>query len=430
MTEGGARNGVYILCHSEEAGRPKNLLSVQFRQDVIIFVMDDVIVVGAGPIGSFIASRLAELGYRVIVLEQKEGVGQNICCTGIISVECFSTFNLEATILREMNSAKLFAPGGEFIKLERGIPQAYIIDRASLDKSLRERAQRHGASYLFSASAVSVVPETDCVSVTVDYRGRQKTFTAKAVVLACGFGSGLPEKLGLGKIANFAVGAQAKVDTIDIDEIELYFDQNLFPGFFGWLVPTNHGRALAGLLVPNAPALYLRNFLDHLRAQSKIASTEVDMRFGTISLGTLPRTYSDRIIVVGDAAGQVKATTGGGIYYGLLSADIAVDCLHQAFLADDFSAAKLALYDKRWRAKLGRELQIGYWVRRFCEKLSNRRIDYLFRVAQDNGIPQLIAEWPDFSFDWHGPLIARVLKSLALAAPLQSIAALSKHGKS
>lgn len=388
--------------------------------------MDDVIVVGAGPMGSFIASRLAELGYRVIVLEQKEGVGENVCCTGIISVECFNTFNLEATILREMSSAKFFAPCGEFIRLERGSPQAYIIDRASLDKSLRERAQRHGANYLFSASVVTATPETDCVSATVDYHGKQRIFTAQAVVLACGFGSGLPEKIGLGEITNFVTGAQAEVDT-DIDEVEVYFDQNLFPGFCGWLVPTNHGKGLAGLLVPNDPALYLRNFLHHLQAQGKIASTEVEMKFGTIPLGTLPRTYSDRIIVVGDAAGQVKPTTGGGIYYGLLCADIAVDCLHQAFLTDDFSAAKLAIYDKRWRAKLDHELQIGYRVRRLYKKLSNRRIDYLFRVAQDNGIPRLIAEWPDFSFDWHGPLITKISKHLATEASLQPIRTLLKH---
>jgi len=389
--------------------------------------MYDVIVVGAGPTGSFIASRLAELGYRVIVLEQKEGAGENICCTGIISVECFNTFNLEATILREASSAKFFAPGGEFIRLERESPQAYIIDRASLDKSLRERAQRYGASYLFSAPAVSLTPETDCVSATVDYHGKQRTFTARAVVLACGFGSGLPEKIGLGEIADFVSGAQAEVDTIDLDEVEVYWDQNLFPGSFGWLVPTKQDKGLAGLLAPKNPALYLRNFLHHLRAQGKIASTEADMKFGIVPLRTLARTYSDRIIVVGDAAGQVKPTTGGGIYYGLLCADIAVACLRQAFLADDFSAAKLAIYDKRWRARLGRELQIGYRVRRLYQKLSNRRIDQLFQAAQDNGIPGLIAEWPDLSFDWHGPLIAKVLKSLAIAAPLQSITALLKN---
>jgi len=389
--------------------------------------MYDVIVVGAGPIGSFIASRLAELGYRVIALEQKEGVGENVCCTGIISVECFSTFNLKAAIFRKANSAKFFAPCGQFIRLERENPQAYIIDRVSLDKSLRERAQRHGANYLFSASVVAVTPETDCVSATVDYHGKQRTFTAQAVVLACGFGSRLPEKIGLGKITDFVSGAQAEVDTIDLDEVELYFDQNLFPGFFGWLVPTSSSKGLVGLLVEEPPAPYLRDFLHHLRTQGKIASTEAEMKFGTIPLGTLARTYSDRMIVVGDAAGQVKPTTGGGIYYGLLCADIAVDCLHQAFLANDFSAARLSSYDKRWRAKLDHELQVGYQVRRLYKKLGNRRIDKLISVAQDNGIPRLIAEWPDFSFDWHGPLISQGVKHLALTAPLQPITRLSKH---
>jgi len=389
--------------------------------------MYDVIVVGAGPIGSFIASRLAELGYRVIALEQKEGVGENVCCTGIISAKCFSTFNLDATIFRKANSAKFFAPCGQFIRLERENPQAYIVDRASLDKSLRERAQRHGANYLFSALVVAVTPEADCISATVDYHGKQRIFTAQAVILACGFGSGLPEKIGLGEITDFASGAQAEVNTIDLDEVKLYFDQNLFPGFFGWLVPTNHDKALAGLLVPNDPALYLRNFLHHLRVQDKIASTEVDMKFGTIPLGTLPRTCSDRIIVVGAAAGQVKPTTGGGIYYGLLCADIAVDCLYQAFLANDFSAAKLAIYDKRWRAKLDHELQIGYRVRRLYKKLGNRRIDKLISVAKDSGIPQLVAEWPDFSFDWHGPLITKISKHLATEASLQPIRTLLKH---
>ncbi|GAH63707.1 unnamed protein product, partial [marine sediment metagenome] len=86
-----------------------------------------------------------------------------------------------------------------------------------------------------------------------------------------------------------------------------------------------------------------------------------------------------------------------------------------------------AIYDKRWRAKLDHELQIGYRARRLYKKLSNRHIDYLFRAAQDNGIPRLIAEWPDFSFDWHGPFIAKVLKHLATEASLQPIRTLLKH---
>ena len=389
----------------------------------------DVVVVGAGPSGSHTASRLSELGYRVIVLERKEEAGEDICCTGIISVECFDAFNLEAVILRQASSAKFFAPSGESIRLHRDNSLAYILDRPSLDKSLKEHAQRCGADYLFSAPVVAITPEPDCISVMVDCRGEQRTFNGQAVILACGFISKLPEKIGLGKINNFAFGAQAEVDTIDIDEVEVYFDQNLFPGFFGWLVPTSANKGLAGLLVGENPALHLGDWLSRLQSQGKIATSQVDKKFDAIPMGFLRRTYDDRIIVVGEAAGHVKPTTGGGIYYGLLCADIAADCLHQAFLTNDFSAAGLSVYDRQWRVKLGHELKTGYWARRFYKRLSNRRINHLFQLARDNGIPELVAEGQDFSFDWHGSLVSGALKRLAIGVPLQPIRGLLKHNR-
>jgi geranylgeranyl reductase family protein len=382
--------------------------------------MYDVIVIGAGPSGSYVASRLAQLGHGVIVLDKKREAGNHTCCTGIISVECFDAFNLDATIFRQASSAKFFSPSGQFITLKRESPQACIVDRPSLDRSLKEHARRNGAEYLFSAPVVAVIPEPDCVSVTVDYQGEQRTLTAKAVVLACGFGSKFPERLGLGKINDFVFGAQAAVNTINIDEVEVYFDQNLFPGFFGWLVPTSDNKGLAGLLVQETPSSYLNNLLSHLQSQYKITSFE-DISFGTIPLGTLARTYSDRTVVIGDAAGQVKPTTGGGIYYGLLCADIAAECLHQAFLADDFSAARLSAYDKQWRAKLGSELQTGYLAHRLYQKLSNHCIDRLFRAARDKGIPGLVAESEDFSFDWHRPLILKLAQKLAFSLPARLI---------
>ncbi len=388
--------------------------------------MYDVIVVGAGPTGSYAALRLAQLGYRVIVLEQKEEPGENICCTGIVSAECLDTFNLDADILREVKSARCFAPCGQFIRLERENLRACIIDTASLERHLMKRAQSCGADCLFSAQVLCVYPETDHISATVNYRGEQRIITARIVVLACGLECQLPEEFGLGRITNFAIGAQAEVNT-NINEVEVYLDQELFPGFFGWLVPTSGSSGLAGLITPKSPALYLGNFLHHLHAQGKIDTTKVDMKFGKIPFGTLPRTYDDRLVVVGDAAGQVKPTTGGGIYLGLLCTDMAVKCLDRAFSLNDFSLARLSEYDKQWRARLSRELKMGYRMRRFYHKLTNRRIDHLFKVAQGDGIPELIAEWPGFSFDWHSALVSEVGKHLAVAAAIQPIKGLLKN---
>ena len=388
--------------------------------------MYDVIVVGAGPSGSYIASRLAQLGYRVIVMERKKEAGEDICCTGIISVDCFNTFKLDATIFGQASSAKFFAPSGEFIRLERQNPQAYIVDRATLDRSLKERAQKYGAEYLFSALVAALSSEPNQILVTVESQGKRMEFNAQTVVLACGFSPDLPRKLGLGGIANFAFGAQAEVDT-NVDEVEVYFDQELFPGFFGWLVPTSASKGLAGLLVSQKPAFYLDNFLSCLYNRGKISSV-ADERFGMIPLATLPRSYSDRILIIGDAAGQVKPTTGGGIYYGLLCADVAADCLHQAFLANDFSAVKLSLYEKRWRAKLGSDLKTDYRARHFYQNLSNHQIDHLFQLARDDGIAELVAEWSDFSFDWHRAIILKMLKGLAFNMPIKSIRTLLEGG--
>ena len=96
------------------------------------------------------------------------------------------------------------------------------------------------------------------------------------------------------------------------------------------MVPTASGRARVGLLSRRNPGLYLSKLLASLLAQGKLASSEAEPSYGGIPLKPLPRIYGERLLVARDAAGQVKPTTGGGIYFGLLCADMAADTLHQA----------------------------------------------------------------------------------------------------
>jgi flavin-dependent dehydrogenase len=150
-------------------------------------------------------------------------------------------------------------------------------------------------------------------------------------------------------------------------------------------------------------------FLRHLKDQGKIPSRKAPIRFGGIPLKPLRHTCSHRVIVVGDAAGQVKPTTGGGIYYGLLCADIAVDVLDRTMAGKDFSAKALSEYEKQWKKLLGRELRIGRWARRAFERLSDRRMERLFHMVQDSRATESLLNAPDFSFDWHSRLILRAL---------------------
>ena len=366
--------------------------------------------------GSYVAYKLAGLGYEVVVLEQKPGLGERVCCTGIISQECVSSFVVDDNvILRCVNSAKLFSPSGKVLKLWREKTQACIIDRAAFDVFMASRAQGNGAEYMLNSQVSDIGIRDDRVSLEAICHGEKLNLEARAAVIAAGFGSRLAEKLGLGKVDDFIMGAQSEVETREIDEVEVYFSQEIAPGFFAWLVPTSPNRALVGLLSRHSPGLYLRKLVSSLLAQDKIISAEVKPCYRGISLKPLPKTYSKRLLVVGDAAGQVKPTTGGGIYYGLLCADIAADTLHSALESDDLSARRLAYYQREWKKKLGRELMIDYWARKFYERLSDRQIDRIFGIIKSNGIDERLLKAEDLSFDWHSEVVLRLLRHRAIS---------------
>ncbi|MFC2021854.1 NAD(P)-binding protein [Chloroflexota bacterium] len=118
-----------------------------------------MIVVGSGPAGSQVAYKLADMGYGVAVVEQKERLGEPVCCTGIISEECVSSFAIdESVIFRRANSAKVFSPSGKLLSLRRQEPQACIVDRAAFNVSLANRAQGKGVEYVLNSPVSSAYP--------------------------------------------------------------------------------------------------------------------------------------------------------------------------------------------------------------------------------------------------------------------------------
>ncbi len=378
--------------------------------------MHDAIVVGAGPVGNYIAYRLAKFGYKVLVLERRPKVGETACCTGIIGKECFNRFPIVNNgVLTEHSSAKFFSPSGKCLRLSKDTVQACVVDRPVFDRALAQKAQEEGTEYLFSARVKDISLRNNCVKAKVERKGETTDFEGRMAVISSGFGPALPQRLGLGKIPDFVLGAQAEVKVRDLEEVEVYFGQGIAPGFFGWLVPTSNGEALAGLLSRRSPGSYLKNLLDSLLARGKITPNETRIVYGGIPLKPLTRTYTERVIVVGDAAGQVKPTTGGGIYYGLLCADIAAEVIHDAIIADDLSAKRLARYERGWKEKLSKELEIGYWARKTYERLNDRQIENVFDIIKENNIHESILQSPDFSFDWHGHSILRALKNEPLA---------------
>jgi len=385
--------------------------------------LDDALVIGGGPVGSRVAFGLAGVGAKVVVLEQKENLGEPVCCTGIISEECVSTFGIDQdVILRRMNSARIFSPSGRMLRLWREEPQACIVDRPAFNVALARRAQVRGVGYVTGSQVRKLEVGGDGVRAeVVDRKGKSRVFQARIAVITTGFGSRMVEGVGFGKVRDSVGGAQAEVETSGVEEVEVYMGQEIAPAFFAWLVPTSPQRALVGLLSRRRPGDYLKRLLSSLVSQDKIVSDEVELSYGAIPLRPLARSFSDRMVVVGTAAGQVKPTTGGGIYYGLLCADIAVSNLKRALENDTLSARDLAGYERDWKKLLGRELRIGYWARRFYQLLSDRQVDGVFDITKSAGIDQALLAADDLSFDWHSPVVLKLVGNQAFSKVFKAI---------
>jgi len=395
----------------------------------------DVIVIGAGVSGCVTAEGLAARGFRTLLLEKKAAAGLDVCCTGIIGHECLEMLNVAPLVRQEARGARFVAPSGRSTCIQRATPVAYILDRGELDRTLLSRAVQAGVEAQFGARVLSLEPSARGVKVQFEQGGKKFSAESRYAVLATGYGSGLPRSLGFGKIDDHLAGAQAVVTLKDpgesaVDsahetalhrpsaEVRVLADQNLWPGGFAWLVPTGGGQGLAGLVTRGGDVRQLDTLLQRFKAQGLIISTDCCRSYGPIPIRPRPRTGQDRLLVVGDAAGHVKPTTGGGIYYGALGAHIAVDVLTSELSGQP--ASGIRTYQTRWQQRLNAEMRLGYFAQKVWRRLQNPQIESLFDLAMRHDMPDRIATSPRFSFDWHGPLLLETAQLLSLRQELRS----------
>lgn len=370
--------------------------------------MHDVIVVGAGPTGCYVARELTRRGYRVLVLEEHQLVGEPVHCTGIIGAEVFRRFDLDpGSIETQLCSARIFSPSGQSFRVASKDPRAVVVDRSQFDRHLAGQALSHGASFLLGMRVTDVRPTEQGVYVTAGDRHSSHTFPASLVILATGVERSLTERLGLAQPAEqMLTGAQLIAETADLTEVEVHFGQTTAPGGFAWAVPGNGHGCRIGLVCRDRPQGRLRAFATRLEQRGAIGRPQGPIRCRPIPTGGRTPSYTDRVLVVGDAAGQVKSTTSGGVYYGLLGAEAAVAVADEALQQHDVSASRLAVYEQTWRARIGVEQAAGRLCRRLQSGLRDRDLEALFWVARRTGLPRVLSR---LRFDWHATSLLSLL---------------------
>jgi geranylgeranyl reductase family protein len=362
------------------------------------------VVIGSGPAGAITAERLAKRGHDVVLLEEHESVGAPVHCTGLLGFDAFDEFDLPRSLIHGFaESARFWGATGGSVSVKSDRIRAAVIDRRALDQHLADRAIQAGSALRPGTRAEQIAVTEKGVSVSVRAADSVHTLHARVCVLACGANYRFHRPLGLGVPQVFLQSAQLETPFPLVSDVEVRFGRDIAPAGFAWLVPLQReGASFAriGLMSETRSRARFDAFLTTLCDRAGVDRSSLPApRLKMLPLGPVPRTYADRVVAVGDAAGLVKPTTGGGIYYGLLSGALASDVLDHALRVDRLTAGALARYETRWRKRLGQEIRVGLAFRRIAATLNDESIDSLIELARVNGVVPLLQE--KATFNWH-----------------------------
>jgi digeranylgeranylglycerophospholipid reductase len=357
----------------------------------------DVLIVGGGPGGLYAASRFAHAGYRVLVCEEHETIGEPVHCTGIVASDSFDEFDLPRdAVLNALTRVTFVSPSLVPIGYTTPKAEAVVIDRGRFDRALADRARLAGAEVRAGARVTDL--EIDDAGVRAQVGGER--IRARLVVLACGAVYSAQRRMGLGLPGSYLHTAQRELRAARLGDVEVHFGQDVAPSGFAWAVPVERPsgpHVRVGVMTSHDAPRHFHRMLGRVAARWGIEEDAAPPHLKILPLGAIGRTYATRMLVVGDAAGLVKPTTGGGIYYSIVSAALAAETGGRALSRDRLDAGSLAPYESAWRGRLAREFDAQHALRRAAVTMSDTDIDKLFDLAQTDGVMPLVRKTARFN---------------------------------
>jgi geranylgeranyl reductase family protein len=369
----------------------------------------DVAVIGAGPAGLTAARALAARGHDVLVLEEHSHIGLPVHCTGVLGADAFQEFDLPShSVLGSAESATFVSADGSRVSVDAEKARAVIVDRALFDQALADQSRAAGAELRAGARVQAIAPGPRSVTIRIE---GTTPIEARACVLACGANYRFNRQLGFGVPRTFLQSAQLEEPLDGPPSVEVHLGREVAPGGFGWVVPFRRDgvpHARLGLMCESRALARFRAFAGRIRGSYAAGGQSRQPRLKILPLGPVSRTYAARVLAVGDAAGLAKPTTGGGIYYSLISGQLAAATLDEALRADDLREGRLRRYETQWRDRVGAEIRIGLAFRVLAARMNDRAIDSVIELARVDGIVPLLRQTADFN--WHRQSALALLK--------------------
>ncbi len=353
----------------------------------------DVVIAGGSIAGLICAREIAEKGYRVLVIEEDYEIGTPEHCGGLVSVTGLQELGIiphRKTYERRIDTAEIFSPNGKSFVINSAKQNVVEINRRELDKQIAHQAQQNGAEIRVKTSFHEI---TDDGIKTSD--GRIK---CKIIVNARGVAALInKERDGILSSAQYEVYA----DWIKKGKVEVYFDQEKYPGFFAWIIPSSDGIGKVGVA---GRAINASSTIDEFLSK-KGKHSVIRKIFAPIWIkGPIEEFVTNNVVTIGDAAGQSKPTTAGGIYSCGIGGMFAGRAISK-FL-ETGNKEELKEYQKKWKKKFGKEFDKQLLARRLLEGLDNESVNKLFNSITPEIVDE-ISEGEDF--DFHTSSIIKLL---------------------
>jgi len=350
--------------------------------------MYDAAVVGGGPAGTIAAGLLAG-DHDVIVIEEHASSGLPMQCAGLVTQDVADMCGVRPDVLNRIRGADIVFPSGGTFEVRTEGAKALLIDRSDLDRKLAEKAADLGAEIRYGAKYSGHSISGDGVSVSTSV-GEVRS---RLIVGADGHSSKVASSLGDNSPREYVygIGADVKLRPERDDVMTLRIGSEFAPGFFSWEIPFGDMTRI-GLCISAGTAGTPNDYLKKLMAAAGIGREDAAVRYaGKIPLGGRRITYGERTLLIGDAAGQVKPVSGGGLYPICKAAPILGRTAKDALREDAFTARYLSRYEKGWKKEIGRELSRGYTIRKMFTNLSDKDFDKIFRIIDRDDMRAILS---------------------------------------
>ena len=353
----------------------------------------DVVIAGGSIAGLLCAREISNKGYSVLVLEEDYEIGTPEHCGGLVSLSGLEELGILPhlkTFDYVIEKANIYSPSGKKITIDSTEQKVGEVRRRELDKQIALQARKEGAEIRvksqvreFTERGIRTSDEEIACQIIVDARGVSPLIQK--------------DRSGMLSSAQYEVYAE----WIKRGEIEVHIDQQKYPGFFAWVIPSTNNTGKVGVAGRNINAAttleeFLKSRGDHMVIRKIFAPIWVK--------GPIDDFVQGNIVRGGDAAGQSKPTTAGGIYSCGMGGIFAGKAISRFLHSKD--KEHLRQYQKMWHERFGKEFNKQHRVRRLLETLDNKAIDNLFELISPKMIEEISKKG---NFDFHSGSIIKLL---------------------